>query len=198
MSFLDRKKDKNEKQPAQSAAASELSSDIREISIALDTYDDIFSDFDPRPYSERMLSSDLLLELTNRYVRNPSGGAEIRFIMPKNLRNEAEEKKIEKRLRDHFTIRAAELEKKIRDSRRRALFFVAPGISFLFLQSYLQFEFPLSFISKVGVDLFLVVGWFLIWSGMERFFFRAYDEEKEFLKNEEFKKAKFLFLSLGE
>ena len=27
-----------------------------EISILLDTYDDIFSDFDPRPYSQRALS----------------------------------------------------------------------------------------------------------------------------------------------
>ena len=195
MSFLGKRE---EKKPVQSAQTTEISSDIREISIALDTYDDIFSDFDPRPYSERMLSSDLLFELNNRYVRNPSGRPEIRFIIPKQLRNEAEEKKIEKRLKDHFAVRAAELEKKIRESRRRALFFVAPGLSFLFLQSYLQFEFPLSFISKVGVDFFLVVGRFLIWAGMERFFFRAHEEEKEYERNEEFKKAKFLFLSLGE
>lgn len=36
--------------------------DKAEISLVLDTYDDIFSDFDPRPYGERALSSDFLDE----------------------------------------------------------------------------------------------------------------------------------------
>ena len=32
--------------------------ELAEISILLDSYDDIFSDFDPSPYSERTLSDD--------------------------------------------------------------------------------------------------------------------------------------------
>ena len=32
------------------------------ISIVLDSYDDLFSDFDPRPYRIRALSDDFLLE----------------------------------------------------------------------------------------------------------------------------------------
>ena len=33
-----------------------------EISLLLDSYDDIFSDFDPRPYNQRALSQDFLAE----------------------------------------------------------------------------------------------------------------------------------------
>ena len=33
-----------------------------DIPLVLDSYDDIFSDFDPRPYSERAMSGDFLLE----------------------------------------------------------------------------------------------------------------------------------------
>ena len=33
-----------------------------EISLSLDNYDDIFSDFDPRPFSQRALSDDFLIE----------------------------------------------------------------------------------------------------------------------------------------
>lgn len=36
--------------------------EMSEISIWLDNYDDIFSDFDPRPYSQRSLSDDFLAE----------------------------------------------------------------------------------------------------------------------------------------
>ena len=35
----------------------------RDISIWLDNYDDIFSGFDPKPYSERVLSDDFLTEV---------------------------------------------------------------------------------------------------------------------------------------
>ena len=36
---------------------------LRDISIWLETYDDIFSDFDPKAYSERVLSDDFLVEI---------------------------------------------------------------------------------------------------------------------------------------
>ena len=34
--------------------------DKAQVSLVLDTYDDIFSDFDPRPYDQRALSGDFL------------------------------------------------------------------------------------------------------------------------------------------
>ena len=42
--------------------------DIKEISIAIDTWDDMFSDFDPRPFNMRALSEDVMAELKKRHV----------------------------------------------------------------------------------------------------------------------------------
>ncbi|MBK6275849.1 MAG: hypothetical protein IPF58_14690 [Saprospirales bacterium] len=52
------------------------SSDIYEISIWLDAYDDIFSSFDSRPLSERTVSDDFLSEVKKFVMKK----AEIKFI----------------------------------------------------------------------------------------------------------------------
>ncbi len=58
-----------------------------EISIILDTYDDIFSDFDPRPYSERALSDDFLIEANKASRDKASGQIELIFLIPQKMRN---------------------------------------------------------------------------------------------------------------
>ena len=54
--------------------------------VRLDTYDDIFSDFDPRPHARRELSEDLIKELSRRYRENPKGDLELRFYIPAHAR----------------------------------------------------------------------------------------------------------------
>jgi hypothetical protein len=54
-------------------------SDIFQIApIALDTYDDIFSDFDPSPFDHRVISEDFLSELRRRYNLTPKDN----FVVP--------------------------------------------------------------------------------------------------------------------
>jgi len=50
------------------------------IEIALDDYDDIFSDFDIRPYKERQVSKDFLDELKVRMATNPDN-VEITLVL---------------------------------------------------------------------------------------------------------------------
>jgi hypothetical protein len=75
---------------------------LREITIQLDVYDDIFSDFDPRPYQERELSEDFLKEIQRRYLEDNRGRFEIHFTIPSSERDTKEEALIKKRLREHF------------------------------------------------------------------------------------------------
>lgn len=56
-----------------------LSSILNSIQIALDHYDDIFSDFDPSPFSQRMLSDDFLKEMQKRYIETKKGSLKYGF-----------------------------------------------------------------------------------------------------------------------
>ena len=60
--------------------------DVREIAIIIDTWDDIFSDFDPRPFSERMVSSDFIDELRRRHTETRSGNFLITLCAPAALK----------------------------------------------------------------------------------------------------------------
>ena len=47
--------------------------DLKEIGIVIDSWDDVFSDFDPRPLSERTVSGDFVDELKKRYKETRRG-----------------------------------------------------------------------------------------------------------------------------
>ena len=56
------------------------------VSLWLDTYEDIFSDFDPHPYGQRALSEDFLAE-ARRAVRDRRDEVpELRFLVPTQIR----------------------------------------------------------------------------------------------------------------
>jgi len=72
--------------------------DIQQISIAIDTWDDIFSDFDPRPLGERAVSEDFINELKKRYLETRKGSFLIIIHAPISLKDEKSEKMIIQRL----------------------------------------------------------------------------------------------------
>src|SRR3989344_3166220 len=72
------------------------------ISIWINNYNDIFSSFDPRPYSQKALSDDFLSEIKKASLDKDKGNVELRFLIKKSERNPMEEYIIKKRLRHHF------------------------------------------------------------------------------------------------
>ena len=72
-----------------------------EISLWLENYDELFSGFDPRPYSHRALSSDFLSE-TKKASIDKDEKIDLELLIPSNKRNKTKEEIIRKRLRDHF------------------------------------------------------------------------------------------------
>ena len=138
-------------------------SDVLQIvDIALDGYDDLFSDFDPSPYTTRILSEDFLSELFRRYSQTPKGRIVINFSIPKALRSEKTESLIRKRLRDHFKDRDRVWEGRIRDKIRIGL--VRLGIGAIVSAAILlvpQFEVP------TVLTLLSVLVWYFMWTGFD-------------------------------
>ena len=100
------------------------------ISLILDSYDDLFSDFDPRPFAERALSDDFLVECKKASVVKKTK-IELRLMVPKHKRNHFDEVKIKKRLKEHFHKHFKEEESKIRKIKAGGFFWFFLGVALM-------------------------------------------------------------------
>ncbi|MDD5005418.1 MAG: hypothetical protein PHS93_02815 [Candidatus Omnitrophica bacterium] len=142
---------------------------LREIGVVIDTWDDIFSDFDPRPLSERTVSGDFLEELKKRYKETGTGDFIITIHAPVSLKNEESEKMVTNRLKKHFRQKFLQKQKVLTFIRMRGLMFVLIGIcslSFLTLATYYKFLSELA-IQIAGIFL-MPLGWFGFWEGLSK------------------------------
>ena len=57
---------------------------LSQISMWMDSYDDIFSDFDPRPSSQRSISDDFLIESRRAAKDKVTGTFELKLLIPDN------------------------------------------------------------------------------------------------------------------
>ncbi len=138
-------------------------SDVLQIvDIALDSYDDIFSDFDPSPFATRILSEDFLNELFRRYSHTPKGRFVVNFTIPKALRSEKTETLIRKRLKDHFKERDLLWEGRIRERLRIGLIRLAIGA----VISAAILIFPPLDVPPV-LTLLSVLVWYFMWTGFD-------------------------------
>jgi hypothetical protein len=136
-----------------------------QIEIALDTYDDIFSDFDIRPYRERHFSKDFLEELKLRTVKlDTRSKLAILLLVPRKERARKDEKLIVRRLTHFSGERYLAYRKKNITIALEALVLGIVGLGFLFLGNALN-----RFASGMFRDFLLIPSWYFIWSALERF-----------------------------
>ncbi len=134
------------------------------IPLVLDSYDDIFSDFDPRPYSHKALSGDFLLECKKASIEK-KGKIKIRLFLPRNKRDPLEEIKIKIRLKEHFNKHLREKKKEIRKIKLHGLFWAVLGSVMMTLSAFL-INMPSSFWIHLLMTLVQPAGWFFLWEGM--------------------------------
>lgn len=139
-----------------------------EMLVWLDTYDDIFSDFDPRPFSRRELSDDFLKELGRRYMENTKGGIEVHFQIPAAAREPRLEAMIRKRLREHFWQERQNVRTQIRQHQNKGLIYAGAGFGLLLVDLGITLWQPEAVWAKVAGILLMPAGWFSLWSGMEK------------------------------
>jgi hypothetical protein len=138
-----------------------------EIAIALDTYDDLFSDFDIRGYEERALSKDFLDELRVRLRRSwTKPNLNIVFLIPAGGRSGADEELIVQRMSSFFAERREHYLREDKKAKRKSFLFVIVGLA-LSVAANIVAE---SFVSlPLFNDFILIPSWFFVWSGFELF-----------------------------
>lgn len=151
------------------------------ISLILDSYDDIFSDFDPRGYPERALSDDFLRECIKSSA-DKEGNIELRLLVPKSKRNVADEIKIKKRLKDHFVKHFKEWNQERKSVILEGCMWFILGIVLITLATMIFDTEKVLF--KVLFVIFEPAGWFTIWNGLDKIFFgrKVHKTEYDFYK----------------
>lgn len=168
---------------------------MSEISLWLDTYDDIFSDFDPRPYSQRRLSDDFLWEARKASRDKASGQVELKFLIPKHKKKVRQEKLIKQRLREHFKKHFGIIKKEVRHTIKMGILFILAGIILMLGASLILSQ------SKDGnflINFFIVFlepgGWFLFWEGLGLVIFEAKKKRPQLKFYEKMAKCEISFL----
>lgn len=147
---------------------------VSHISLSMNGYNDIFSSFDARPYSQKALSDDFLFETKKASKDKKLGKFDMRIIIPEEKRNKTEEKTIKKRLKEHYTRHYFMLKNEINGITKRGVLFVIFGIISMFIASYLI----VSHQTKGLLLSFIIVllepgGWFLFWEGLDILIFET-------------------------
>ena len=149
-------------------------SDTSEVSLKLDKYEDIFSDFDIRPFSGRALSVDFLDEIKRATRDKGDNGIELILNVAETKRSEFHETTIKERLASHFGRHYRLLLEEKRNVTRLCVGMVVMGIACMVAATFVMFKDP----SRNLFLSFLVVflepaAWFLLWEGMDLIIFHS-------------------------
>lgn len=137
------------------------------VKLWLDSYDDLFSDFDPRPYSKRTLSDDFVAQA--RKVTREEDGKEfvLQLLLPSSIRNTKDEDIIAERLPLFFQRNYEQLQTERKKSRFKGLKLASFGMLFMVTGGFLSFKGSEEFAVHLLLIIFEPAGWFLFWSGLD-------------------------------
>lgn len=170
----------------------------RSISIWIDTYDDIFSDFDPRDYSERNISDDFLDEVKKVSLEHDYHIRELKLLIPNKARNKEDENTIIKRLQTHFEEDYQYFKNQHKARNKKSILFVIVGIAIMLGATYVS---SLKSESIFKHMLFVILepsGWFFVWMGLDHLINVSKEQKSELLFYKKMSKCKILFVDMKE
>lgn len=165
------------------------------ISVWVDCYDDIFSDFDLRPYISRNVSDDFLSEVRKLSHETQSHIDELRLLLPEKVRDKSMESIITKRLHGHFVKNLHYFQKKKKTERKKDVLLNLLGIFMMICAGYISSLKSQSVLLHILLVSFEPAGWFLLWISMEHLIISSRKEKPEFEFYSKMTKCKTVFLN---
>lgn len=138
-----------------------------EISVWIDCYDDIFSNFDLRPYTARNISDDFLVEVKKLTHECDYPIQQLNLLIPGKDRNAESENTISKRLHSHFFKNLHYFLKKKKNERKKDILFTVIGLSMMICAAYVSSSGSTNNLLRILLVVFEPAGWFLVWISME-------------------------------
>lgn len=164
------------------------------ISIILDSYDDIFSDFDPRGYNVKALSDDFVSEC-RRAAREKKGKLELRFFVPEIKRKVADEAMIKRRIKDHFHWSSKEKKKEMNKIRMMGLMWFILGAAVIIGATLLYPYHDRNFFYTLLFVVSEPASWFFFWEGLRKIFIDSRENVPDYRFNLRMSKADVEFLN---
>lgn len=137
------------------------------ISLVIGSYAELFSSFDPRPYSEKAVSHDMLTELKHASV-DKKEGFDLKLILPENQRSSKAEFEVKKRLTEHFSKHLKEKRNEFLKEKKEGWMWVGIGALAMIIASL--FFSKEEYIYKLLITFLEPAGWFFMWDGLEKVF----------------------------
>lgn len=150
-----------------------------DIGVWVDCYDDIFSDFDLRPYTARNISDDFLRELRKLSHETDSHIDELRLLLPAKARDLPSESIITRRLHWHFTKNLHYFQKKRKAEGRKDVLLSVLGILMMLSAAYISSVKTQGLMLHILLVIFEPAGWFLVWISMEHLINSSRKEKPE-------------------
>lgn len=152
---------------------------MAELSLWLDSYDDIYSDFDSRHYSRRRISEDFIDELRNAFKFRTEKTDDLVLLLPQPVRQEELENAISVSLKEQVQKRLNIFKSKSAALYKKGILLLIVGIVLLLISSFIIYK---SYQSYWFVMLRVILepaGWFMIWNGLESLFYQLKDMKRE-------------------
>ncbi len=167
-----------------------------EICIWIDKYDDVFSEFDSRPFTERAFSDDFINQV-RKITSEKTGDVRLKFHLFEGQRNNESEFVISEKLKSHFKHCAEVLKNNQKEITQKGIMLMGVGfvlISFIFFLTTISEEYAYLH----GIILMLEpIGWFTTWTGLDQVFQVARKEKSAIDFNYKMANAQISFSSFG-
>lgn len=139
-----------------------------EISLWLDSYDDIYSDFDSRNYLKRRVSEDFIDELKAALTFGDDGYPEdLVLSIPANLRKKEIEGEIVTNIKRQFHRYLEQLDGINRRNLFKGRLFLGTGVIIMGIDSVIAYWVKITYPTVLLRVILEPAGWFLIWNSFD-------------------------------
>jgi len=165
-----------------------------EIVFILNSYEDLFSDFDARAYIHKSLSYDFLTEI-KRASKDKNKKIQLRFLLDAKKRNLKLEKVIEKRLIEHFYKHFNLINEERKQIITKGIIFTAIGIIIMLLATFMFLNQKRSFLTSFIIVILEPAGWFFFWEGLNQTIFESKRRTQDYDFYKKMKESEIMFSS---
>jgi hypothetical protein len=164
------------------------------IEVALDSYENIFNEWDPAPFKRRDIDPDLrtFFEECSSEI-SLSYPIAVAFFLPKGEVDMEKQEKCVEGLRNFFRFNRYLAEKQLRVAYRNVLKYLVVGISFLSIAVLFDHQFEKNVLSgTLGQGLF-IGGWVFVWEAVSTLAFKNTALKQQVAEWERFLDAPIVF-----